>query len=802
MLRYDLDLDVDYGASTFAGTLTISDYPPERPVELDLVGLEVDAVDGGRGPVAFHAVADRGKLRLELGEAESGPIRIRYHGRAGEKVQTGLFVSHLGDRKALSTQMEPEGCRRFLPCFDRPDRKAEFALRVTTAEDLTVISNTAGSRGPPQRGRRTWTFERSPPMATYLLYVGVGPFEEASETTEHPPVVIAGPPGSAPKAAPALRDARATLRALAEYFGVPYPLSKLHLVALSDFWVGMENWGAITGSEEHYLYGPNTPPAARRFAQQTVVHEISHQWFGDLVTLKAWNELWLNEAFATFITARIGERAGIRQDPWAEFVLFAARGDPADSLESTHPVKPASVDPQEIMATADMITYFKGARLIRMIEAYLGEEAFRRGLATYLRRHRFGSAESGDLWRALEESSGHGVVDVMRAWVERPGLPVIEVRQDGSDLVLAQRRFTYLGRLAPEPPWPIPLRVAAHGREDRLLFDTAEMRLRDADGRTARIDPQRPGFFRLLPQGELRNAWRARLAAADPLDRWAYLHDARAFLLSGDFALKDYLDLVRDVRSAEDLLTIEEVTQSVFGLGPVLRDAPGFAATAREFTAEQLDRLGERPRSGEPEGNDIAREWLARIRVRFDDDYARALAARFATVDREAPAFREAISIAAARYGSPQDHEELLRRTGGPDGEAALQACHAIEGLPSSELVIRFLDHGLEAMRMSDLLVPATWGAARNPTAGGPVWDWLRTHLRELERRAEGSYLMTYTLDAILPWIGVGRDAELRAYFAAERFPSGSIGIRNGLEVLEAVGRLRARSGLPPAPGS
>ncbi len=801
MLRYDLDLDVDYAASTFAGALAISGYPSARPLELDLVGLEVDSVEVEGRPLLFRVEADREILRIELAEPESGPIRIRYHGRAGEKVQTGLFVSHLGDHKALSTQMEPEGCRRLLPCFDRPDRKAEFSVRVTTAEDLAVISNTAGTRGPPRGGRRTWTFERSPPMATYLLYVGVGPFEEATDSAEPPPVIIAGPPGSAPKAGPALRDARATLRALAEYFDVPYPLSKLHLVALSDFWVGMENWGAIAGSEEHYLYGPGTPPAARRFAQQTVVHEIAHQWFGDLVTLSAWNELWLNEAFATFITARIEERAGIREDPWAEFVLFAARGDPADSLESTHPVKPASVDPQEIMATADMITYFKGARLIRMIEAYLGEEPFRRGLATYLRRHRFGNAESGDLWRALEESSEHGVVGVMRAWVERPGLPVIEVRQDGPDLVLAQRRFTYLNRLASEPPWPIPLRVAADGREERLVFDSGEIRLRDTDGRSARIDPQRPGFFRLLPDRALRTAWRARLPAADPLDRWAYLHDARAFVLSGDFAIEDYLDLVRDVRGARDLLTIEEVTQSVFVLGPLLWDAPGFSATVREFTADQLDRLGERPGPGEPEGNDIAREWLARIRVRFDDDYARALAARFPGIDREAPAFREAIAIAAGRYGAPEDHEELLRRTSGPDGEAALQACHAIEGLPSPELVLRFLDHGLEAMRMSDLLVPATWGAARNRSAGRAVWDWLRAHLRELEHRAEGSYLMTYTLDAILPWIGVGREGELRAFFAAERFPSGSIGIRNGLEVLEAVGRLRARAGLPPTPG-
>ena len=373
MLRYDLALDIDFAAATFRGELTISGWVREDPFELDAVELEILAVHQEAAPVPFRHDPARGKLTLRDPPRSGVPIRIRYAGRAATDIQVGLFVSRLGTEKALTTQMEPLGCRRLIPCFDRPDRKAELHLSVTTAPEPTVIANTAGRSELLPDGRRRWTFDPTPPIATYLIYIGVGRFEEARDSSEAPEIILAGPPGTRGRAKRTLGVARRALRALAEYYDVPYPLSKLHYVALTDFWVAMENWGAISGAEEHYLLDASAPPNALRFADQTIVHETSHQWFGDLVTLQGWDDLWLNEAFATFVWPRVVERARIREDPWSEFVLFTARGDPSDSLEATHPVKPASVDAAEIMASADNITYFKGSRLIRMVEAFVGE---------------------------------------------------------------------------------------------------------------------------------------------------------------------------------------------------------------------------------------------------------------------------------------------------------------------------------------------------------------------------------------------------------------------------------------------
>ncbi len=802
MLAYALDLDIDFDASTFRGNLRITDPPSDRPLELDSVELAVESVSVGGRAVPYRLDATRDKLVIEIPPGESGPIDIRYQGTAGQGVQTGLFVSRLGDLKALSTQMEPEGCRRLLPCFDRPDRKAEFRLVVTAPDPMTVIANMPGSSEVVAPGRRRWSFEPTPPMATYLLYLGVGPFEEARDESEAPTIILAGPPGTRSRARRGLADARASLRTLAEYFGVAYPLPKLHLVALSDFWVAMENWGAIAGADSHYLIDGPMPPASLRFAEQTIVHEISHQWFGDLVTLAGWEDLWLNEAFATFVTGRIGELGHIRQDPWGEFVLFTARGDPVDSLRSTHPVRPDSVAAKEIMARADNITYFKGSRLIRMVESYLGEEPFRRGLSTYLARHRFGNARSADLWRALEESSGRGVVGVMQTWVERAGHPVIDVREDGPDLVLVQRRFGYLPVTDPGSPWPIPLRIRSPKGEERILFDEIERRLPGRDFATTELDPGRTGFFRFLPAPALRPVARDRLLRLAPLDRWAYLHDARAFLLSGDFSLDDYLELVAAVASATDLVTVEEVTQSLQILLPLLHDVPRFVATARQFAVAQSARLGPDAAPGEPEWNGTMREWVAHLRVLVDADYGRALAARWPEIDALSISLRPSVALAAARFGPPATVDQLCTQIHDPDAEVADRACAAALGLASAERVAQFLGEGLRSARLADLFVPLLWGAARNPVGAGVTWTWLTENLRELERRAQGSYLLAYSLDGILPALGVGREEEVRRYFAREKFPEGEVGIETGLETIEVVQRLRARILEPGPPGS
>jgi tricorn protease interacting factor F2/3 len=793
VLEYDLFLDIDFDANSYRGILEISGAEDEGPIELDSVDLDVQGVTIAGESVPFELDESRRKLAIRYPGVAIGPVHVEFSGRAAEGVQTGFFVSQLGKSKALATMMEPESCRRFIPCFDRPDRKAVFRLRVTTRSDLVVISNMPPESSPTANGQRVWAFVPTPPMSTYLLFLGVGPFEETVDTDGPVEVRVAGPSGFQAQAARTAKIARTVLRGYSEYFDVPYPLPKLHFVTLTNFWVGMENWGAISGGEDHYLLDENATPAALNYAEQTIVHEAAHQWFGDLVTLKSWDDLWLNEAFATFVVPIVQGETHLRQDPWAEFVMWTQRGLRFDSLWCTHPVKPNSYNAAEIMANADSVTYFKGARLIRMIEAFLGHDPFRDGITEYLRDHEFASARSDDLWAALEEESGQAVASVMRTWVERPGHPCVTVHQEGPDVVLTQRRFTFVPRELEEEPWPIPLTWWQGADRHSMVFNSRRTVLSGVRAQDITLDPGRAGFFRILWAPELRNGALGGLGRLPPLDRSAFVHDAYSFLLSGDYTLDDFLKVLEAVATSTDRVTVEEVASSLELLRPVLADVPRFQEVAARIVRGQFERLGESTTPGEPEATDVVREWIVGLRVHFDPGYAQSLAARFDRVEQELPALRQAITSALAFQGGKGTVERLFARARGPDPDAAFQVGAALGEIGDGQTLIRALDESLTSLPMSSIFAALIPSASRNNRAGNSVWEWLARNLRGLEHRAQGTTLLALCFERSLPTLGIGRSDALRRYFHEEKFPEGLPGIQRGLELLEANEQLRRR---------
>jgi len=792
MLTYDITLEVDYPTNVFRGHVDITGLGATGPIELDSVGLAIESVQIAGRPVPFELDREAHKLVLPEGNPRSEPVSVSFSGRAGEGIQTGFFVSRLGSLKALTTQLEPESCRRLIPCLDRPDRKASFRLRVTTQPDLIVISNMPADSHTIPDGRKQWTFAPTPPMATYLLYLGIGPFEETIDDQGPIRVVVAGPAGMRAQAERTARIAREVLRGFTDYFDVPYPLPKLHLVAFSDFWAGMENWGAISGSEDQYLLDETASPSGLEFAEQVIAHEIAHQWFGDLVTLRTWDDLWLNEAFATFAVPLVQERARLRRDPWIAFVMLTQRGDREDSLWSTHPVKPDSYEAAEIMANADAVTYLKGARLIRMIQAFLGRDEFRDGISEYLRDHECGNARSEDLWVALEEESRQPISKVMRTWVERSGHPCITVRQVGPDVELTQRRFTFVPGSRSEPAWPIPLTVEQAGSRESFIFDSERLTLPNRDASVLRLDPGRTGFFHVLWAPELRARAIEQLGSLPSVDRWAFVHDAYGFLLSGDYSLEEYLAVLRAATPATDRLTVEEVARSLDFLHPVLYDVPRFQEVARGFCRAQTARLTERSSPGEPEGWDVVRDWVFWMGARLDDEYARSLAPRFDTIDREPPSVRQAIATAFARGGGSDAVDRLLARARGDDSDAASQACLALGEIADPVRLVDAFDKALPSVRMAPLYSCLIPSGAANPVARSSLWAWLSRNLRELERRAQGSPMLAVCAERSLPFVGIGRIEDVARYFERETFAEGLPGIQRGLELLHANERLRA----------
>jgi tricorn protease interacting factor F2/3 len=795
--EYELELDVDYPSGEFRGQVVLTASGIEGTVELDSEDLEVSSVSLDGRPVSFSIDTARGKLVVVAGAAGGGRLRAEYRGAASTKSLSGLYVSASGELPVLTTMMEPTSCRRLLPCLDAPDQKAVFRVRVTTNAAPVVISNGELVSTEPVGERRRWTFAPTPPMATYLLYLGVGPFETSERVEAGIRFIAATLPGKVGRTSRLLALAGPLVRAYGEYYAQPYPLPKLHLVAVPDLWAGaMENWGAIAFPEIGLLVDDATTPEIERWAMETLAHEIAHQWFGNLVTMRTFNDLWLNESFATFVAAKMEAHLGMRTDAWSEFLLRIRPGYFGDSLESTHPIQMDIADPKTIAESTDEITYFKGACIVRMIDAYLGEEVFRRGVVAYLQKFRWGNAQGEDLWNALAAVSGEPVAEVLRAWVERPGFPLVRVRARPGALHLEQSRFRFSPSPGDEPPWPIPLTVDHEATVQRLLFRTREVDLPFDARRPLRLNADRAAFVRVWYDADLRPGILRDLPTRKPAERWAVINDAWAFLLSGDGTLGEYLELVRLGRVLADYPSVLELILSLELLEPCLGARSDFRTEAAAFYRAQLDRLSADPRPGEPDSDGVLRERVLLSLTRTDEAFAASLAPRFPEIDRLTSALRPAVALAYARSGGPDAFEPLLARARSPsDEDGATSAALALGGLPTPELLSRALAASLEPGLRALVAHTIISAVGDNPAGRELTWTWLQQNLRELERRSQGGWGLARLLESTLPSVGLGRQAEVERYFAAEAFPEAANGIRKALEVIRISTRLLERLG-------
>ena len=276
--RYDLDLDVDFTGERFRGHVEIQGEGSPGRLSLDCGGLEIGSVRQSGASLRYEHDAKQQKLHIDGVAFDRGPLVVDYVGVARRDVLNGVYVSKFGSTKLITTMMEPVGCRWLLPCVDEPRAKAVFRVRVTTDGDLQVISNGAVESTTLAEGRATWAFAPTPPMSTYLVYLGVGPLETRELVDDGVRIIVAAAPGQSEKARPALEMAGPILRGYREYFGCGYPLPKLHLVAVPELWAGgMENWGAIVIPELGLLWDRSTSPAVVGWAVETITHEIAHQ---------------------------------------------------------------------------------------------------------------------------------------------------------------------------------------------------------------------------------------------------------------------------------------------------------------------------------------------------------------------------------------------------------------------------------------------------------------------------------------------------------------------------------------------
>ena len=466
--HYNLTLDLTRAEEKeFSGTVIISGDSTSELISLHSKGLTIQSatIDNQPADVSF---GEFDELKLSQPNLKNGnhTIHINFSGNITDAMH-GLYpcyFTHDGVKKQLfATQFESHHAREVFPCADEPAAKAEYDLTLITQTGITVLGNMPVKSEEENGDSRTTIFEKTPRMSSYLLAFVIGELHKKSARTKSGVEVNvwATPAQNETTLDFALDIATRSIDFYDEYFGVKYPLPKSDHVALPDFSSGaMENWGLITYRESCLLADPElTPESSRRFIATVIAHELSHQWFGNLVTMNWWNDLWLNESFANMMEYVAIDALHPEWHMWEDFatneVTAALRRDSLDGVQSVQ----ADVNhPDEISTLFDpAIVYAKGGRLLVMVRKLIGEEAFRAGLKSYFEKFAYKNTVGNDLWQELESASGQPIVNLMNAWISQPGLPVVSVSNSHDTAILSQERF-FIGEHQPSDAlWPIPL---------------------------------------------------------------------------------------------------------------------------------------------------------------------------------------------------------------------------------------------------------------------------------------------------------------------------------------------------------
>jgi len=447
-INYNLTFEPDLKKFIFTGTeiITASCKKSTNQITMHCAELKIKSciVKSGNHIVSSTVKTNEKKeeLSIKLGEKIKGTatISLTFQGILNDRL-LGFYRSKYeqnGKTKYLATtQFEAADARRAFPCWDEPESKATFEISIIADNQYSAISNMPVKSKKKIKTKTLYTFQKTPLVSTYLIYLGVGEFEYLTGKAGKIQIRVVTTKGNTSKGKFSLELGKKLLTSYEKYFGIKFPLPKLDLIAVPDFAAGaMENWGAITFRETILLYDPKTSSTrTKQFIAEVISHEIAHMWFGNLVTMKWWNDLWLNESFATFMATKFVDKFYPEWDLWNQFVedaMNVAMG--LDSLKTTHPIDVKVNSPAEIREIFDAISYDKGGCVLRMLENYVGEPNFQKGLKKYLSDFKYKNAKGQDLWDAIGKASGMPVTSMINTWLKQPGFPVVEINQDGSNL--------------------------------------------------------------------------------------------------------------------------------------------------------------------------------------------------------------------------------------------------------------------------------------------------------------------------------------------------------------------------------
>ena len=623
--RYDLTIEPDLDQATFVGrvdiALTIEEATREivlNALELDLDEIALTDIDGKHLTATVTFEADTERVRLALSdEAAAGDwnLSIGFGGTLNDKLHgfyRSTFTDHEGLKRTIATtQFEATDARRAFPCWDEPEFKAVFGVTLVVDSNLLAISNAREiDREEAGNGKVVVRFADTMKMSTYLVAFVVGPLEATEPVdVDGIPLRIVHAPGKGHLTGFALEAGAFFLHWLADYYAIPYPGDKMDFIAIPDFAFGaMENVGAVTYRENAVLVDPHIARQVElKRVSSVIAHELAHMWFGDLVTMKWWNGVWLNEAFATFMEMMASDAFRPDWKTWLEFAPSRGYALDTDALAATRPVEFDVDAPDEADQMFDSLTYQKGSALLRMLQQFLGEETFRQGVGDYLRAHEYANTETHDLWSALENASGQPVGAMMNSWIFQGGFPEVEISHspEGDGLLVEQRRFGYLPQVV-GGEWHVPLVVrlsdgATEETTTAIVGATPEEVRANGLVEWAVANAGGNGFYRVRYTPELMDSLVDRLDQLDPRERYTLLDDTWAQVKAGRVDSGTYLDLASRYQGETEAAVWGLVSGSLVRLRRIVRpeSLPAFERWVRSLIEPAAGRLGWEPEDGE-----------------------------------------------------------------------------------------------------------------------------------------------------------------------------------------------------------
>ncbi len=824
--RYSITLEPDLAAFTFSGSVKIdvdireqTDQIVINAAELVLTAVELTDSDGvsRTGETEYQEDLQRAVLKFDDQLATgSASLSIRFTGVLNDQLH-GFYRSTFddlnGDTQVIATsQFEATDARRAFPSWDEPDLKAVFNVTLVVPENLLAVTNTKEvSRTKVDGDKVSINFADSIKMSTYLLAFIVGPLEATEPVdVDGVPLRVVAPYGKLHLADYALEAGAFCLRYFADYYGIPYPGDKMDMIAIPDFAFGaMENLGAVTFRENALLIDPDhaTQAELQRIVD-VVAHELAHMWFGDLVTMKWWNGIWLNEAFATFMEMKATDAF---KPEWKRWFDFGASERPwafgVDSLASTRPVEFEVQSPEDANQMFDALTYGKGSSILRMIEQYLGAEAFRQGVGDYLNAHQFANTETADLWAGLNEASRQPVGEIMDTWIFQGGYPQISVSPTANGVRLSQRRYLVIPDETDQTTWKIPVQlrgnVGGEPVEHRVLLDEQDLDV-DLGGTPSWLvaNGGGHGFYRSDFTDELRRSLMAVLETLDGLERFTLADDTWAFVEAGQGSVHGFLDLVKAYRTERELAIWHTLVGGLADISHhlVTEEArPAFQAYVSEVTEDTFARLGWEPA---PTDDDLTRRLRGMIltvrgrMARLPDvvEKARRTVDQFlddpGAVD---PDVAQSSLFVTAANGNGEDYERffnLYSKEQNPQDQ--FRFLQAVAGFDTPDLVERTIEATLDgSVRTQD----GPWVVARqmgHRKTGAQAWSIVRRRWSEIT-----SVFPPLTIPRVVEGIsGLSQPevaADVAAFFSETEVPTATKAIAQNLERLRANTALRQR---------